>query len=147
MFTEGTFIEVPGSTVRVNATEGAAHITVRTSGLDAGHAYTLWSISFSKWENCTFGDAALGLKCGPGPSGPGSGDDGASDTGFAISQVAGHIVGKSGKANFGGTVPVVDADEAEYHIVVADHGVKVPADLPGQIRGGAPGVQVGFIVP
>jgi hypothetical protein len=130
--------EIPGTFVRVNATDGAAHITVRTTGLVGGNAYTLWSISFSHPENCEHGGGEL--LCGFGDDGPGP-------QGFAFQQVAGHIAGKSGKVNFGGTVPVVDADEAEYHIVVADHGVKDPALLPGQIKTPHPGVQIGFILP
>jgi hypothetical protein len=138
MFTLPGENEIPGTFVRVNATDGAAHINVRTTGLVGGNAYTLWSISFSHPENCEHGGGEL--KCGFGDDGPG-------DQGFAIQQVAGHIAGKSGKVNFGGTVPVVDADEAEYHIIVADHGVKVPAELPGQIKTPGPGVQIGFILP
>ena len=134
---------VPGATVQVNATAGSAHITLRTSGLVPGNAYTLWSISFSNPAGCTHGEADLGLLCGEGDDIQGGGPGG-----FAVSQVAGHIAGASGKLNFGGTVPVVNAEDAEYHIIVANHGVKVPAELPGQITTPAPDfVQIGFIHP
>lgn len=131
---------VLGATVVVNATADQAHITLRTSGLIGGNAYTLWSISFSYPQECSHGNAGLGLLCGPGDDGPGP-------QGFAIQQAAGHIVGNSGRANFGGSVPVANAAGAEYHIVVADHGPKVPADMPLQIKSPGPGVQIGFILP
>lgn len=136
-----SFTEVAGSTVRVNATSRRAHINARTSGLIGGNAYTLWSISFSNPQACSHGDAAAGLLCGPGD------DDVTGPAGFAMQLVAGHPIGKSGKANFGGSVAVENASGAEYHIVVADHGVKDPKQLPGQIKTPGPGVQIGFIVP
>jgi hypothetical protein len=136
-----SFTEVDGSTVRVNATGGRAHISVRTNGLAGGNAVTLWSISFSNPQLCTHGNAAAGLQCGPGD------DDVGGPSGFLMQLVAGHPIGTSGKADFGGSVSVENASRAEYHIVVADHGVKDSQQLPGQIKTPGPGVQIGFIVP
>jgi hypothetical protein len=130
--------DVDGATVVVNATAGQAHITLRTSGLTPGNAYTLWSISFSNPELCNHGSGEL--LCGQGDDIPGP-------HGFEMSKVAGHMAGASGKVNFGGTVSVENAAGAEYHIVVANHGPKVPADMPLQIKTPGPGVQIGFILP
>lgn len=78
----------------------------------------------------------------------GSGDDADPNTGFAVQQVAGHIIGGNGKANFGGSIPVANAAGTEYHIVVADHGPKDPQQLPEQIKSPGPDtVQIGFILP
>lgn len=92
------FAVIDDTSVSVNAIAGKANITVRTSGLTAGHAYTLWSISFSHPENCQHGDVGLGLACGIGDDGPGT-------QGFTMQLVSGHIIGASGKANFGGLGP------------------------------------------
>ena len=128
------FAEVEGSTVSlVAATDSKATITVRTSDLVAGNVYTLWGITFSYPENCIDG-------CGP--------DDEARDPvgiGFAMQLIAGHVTGASGNVNFGGSIAVVNAQGAEYHIVVAEHGALDPGIMPDQIKTPHPGVQIGFL--
>ena len=133
------FVEVDGSQVSVNATGDRARVTVKTSGLEGHYAYTLWSFSFSKPWNCSGG--ACGF------------DDTETAAqraavGYMVQFVAGHPVGGNGKVNFGGTITVPNAAGAEYHIVIADHGVKDPAQLPEQIKTPSPdGVQIGIILP
>jgi hypothetical protein len=123
--------DVVGS-VHVNATANSASVRVHTSDLNPGHAYTIWSFSFSYPGECSG-------SCGPD-------DTSNEDVGFVVQQVAGHPVGKNGKGSFGGSIPVQNASGAEYHIVVADHGLKDPALLPGQIKSGGPNQpQIGVI--
>jgi len=127
---------IDGTSVQVNATGNQARITVKTTDLYDGHAYTIWSFSFSTPGACVDG-------CGE--------DDAAdrpNDVGFAVNQVAGHVVGNGDHANFGGKIRVDDAAGAEYHIVVADHGPMDPALLPDQIKTPSlDGVQIGIILP
>jgi hypothetical protein len=66
--------------------------------------------------------------------------------GFAVQQIAGHATGADGDANFGGSIAVVNAQTAEYHIVVADHGALDPASMPDQIKTPTMNtVQIGFL--
>ena len=133
------FAVIDGSHVSVNASGDRATVNVRTRGLVSGNAYTLWSFSFSHPEHCQHGTGAA--LCGPG-------DDGAGPQGFKVQFVAGHPIGGSGKVRFGGSIVVPDAADAEYHIVIADHGATDPAQLPGQIKTPSlDGVQIGFILP
>lgn len=126
---------IEGASVQVNATSDTARIRVKTSGLEDGYAYTLWSFSFSNPGACIGG-------CGSDDA-----DDRPGLVGFAVHQVAGHIVGNGDKVNFGGSIKVENAAGAEYHIVVADHGALDPGALPGQIKTPAGGVQIGIILP
>jgi hypothetical protein len=127
---------VQDSSVSLVATSERARITVKTSGLVPGNVYTLWGISFSHPENCITPHA-----CGPGDDVPDT------PAGFAIQQVGGHVTGESGNVNFGGSIAVENAQGAEYHIVVAEHGSLDPQNMPGQIKTPGPGVQIGFIAP
>jgi hypothetical protein len=118
------FTVVEGSSASLVATGGHATITVRTSGLVPGNVYTLWGFSFSYPENCVEG-------CGF--------DDVARDPagiGFSVQQIAGHVTGESGKVNFGGSIAVANAQGAEYHVVIAEHGALDPADMPNAIKSG-----------
>ena len=124
---------VEGSTVSLIATSNRAAITVRTDGLVAGNVYTLWAFTFSTPENCVDG-------CGFDDSG-----DRPDEVGFAMQQVAGHVTGTSGNVNFGGNIAVENAQTAEYHIVVAEHGALDPGIMPDQIKTPHPGVQIGFL--
>ena len=127
------FVEVEGSVANLIATESRATITVRTNDLVAGNVYTLWGFSFSYPENCVDG-------CGFDDA-----DDRPVEVGFAVQQIGGHVTGKSGNVNFGGSIAVVNAQGAEYHIVVAEHGPLDPASMPEQIKTPHPGVQIGFL--
>ena len=130
---------IDGTQVSVNAQGGKAHVTVKTRDLVGRNAYTVWSFSFSHPEYCEHGDGDR--RCGLGDDGPG-------DQGFEVRNVAGHPVGGNGKADFGGTIDVPNAAGAEYHIIIADHGAKDPAQLPGQIKTPSTDlVQIGFILP
>jgi hypothetical protein len=136
MLTLPGFVEVQDSSASLVATSEGASITVHTSGLVPGNVYTLWGISFSHPENCNTPNA-----CGPGDDVPDT------PAGWAIQQVGGHVTGESGNVNFGGSIAVDNAQGAEYHIVVAEHGSLDPQNMPGQIKTPGPGVQIGFIAP
>ena len=135
MLTLPGFVEVDGSSVSLNATSARATIRVKTSDLVPGNVYTLWAFTFSSPENCIDG-------CGFDDS-----DDRPDEVGFAVQQVAGHVTGKSGKVNLAGSIAVANAQGAEYHIVVAEHGPLDPSIMPTQIKSPGPGVQIGFLVP
>jgi hypothetical protein len=130
--------EVVDASVDSRVTNGGAKLSIHTNGLTAGNAYTFWSISFSNPENCTHGmkDRLCGM-----------GDDGPGPQGFAINYVGGHIAGGSGNLTISGQVDVDNAANAEFHLVVADHGLKDPSLLPDQIKTPGPGVQIGFLIP
>jgi hypothetical protein len=128
---------VQDSSVSLVATSERARITVKTSGLVPGNVYTLWGISFSHPENCITPHA-----CGPDDE-----EQRPDEVGFAIQQVGGHVTGESGNVNFGGSIAVDNAQGAEYHIVVAEHGPLDPANMPAQIKTDGPGVQIGFLAP
>jgi hypothetical protein len=134
MLTLPGMAEVEGSTVSLVATDSKATITVNTGDLVAGNVYTLWAFTFSSPENCVDG-------CGF--------DDVARDAagiGFDVQQVAGHATGASDNVNFGGNIAVVNAQGAEYHIVVADHGPLDPDIMPDQIKTPSMNtVQIGFL--
>ena len=127
------FAVVEGSSVSLIATSNRAAITVRTDDLVAGNVYTLWAFTFSNPENCVEG-------CGFDDSG-----ERPDEVGFAMQQVAGHVTGTSGNVNFGGNIAVENAQGAEYHIVIAEHGALDPASMPDQIKTPHPGVQIGFL--
>jgi hypothetical protein len=134
MLTLPGMAEVEGSTVSLVATEGRASITVNTNDLVAGNVYTLWGFTFSNPENCVDGCGFDDVARDPG------------GIGFAVQQIAGHPTGANGNANFGGSIAVVDAQGAEYHIVVANHGALDPASMPDQIKTPTMDtVQIGFL--
>ena len=138
VYTLPGFALVDGASVDSVITPGGVRIKMRTNGVTSGNAYTLWSISFSNPEECAHGVGAQ--LCGPGDDGPGP-------QGFAVQQVGGNIAGASGNLTIAGRVTVDDAVNAEYHVVLADHGPKDPAQLPAQIKTPGPGVQIGFLLP
>ena len=130
----------------ITRSNGGVAIRFDSSGLGAHHAVTLWSISFDHPENCANGgplpDGRVAL-CGPGDDAPAMQEA----VGFAVQQVAGHVLGSNGNANFAGHVDVEHPFDAEFHVVLADHGPKDPAMLPDQIMSPAPGTQIAFFVP
>lgn len=135
--------EVADASASITRSNGGVTVRFDSSGFGPHHAVTLWSISFDHPGNCDYGgplpDGRVAL-CGPG-------DDTATDTGFRVQQLGGHVIGANGNANYAGHVDVDDPFGAEFHIVIADHGPKDPAQLPGQIMSPAPGSQIAFFIP
>lgn len=134
---------IDGASAKLTRTDSGLTVNVKTTGLAAGNAVTVWAVSFSNTENCDFGgllpDGTVTL-CGIG-------DDAAPDTGFQIQQLAGHVIGNGGNANFGGHVEIDNPRGAELHIAIADHGQLDPAQMPTQIMSPAQPVQIAFFVP
>ena len=108
---------VVGAKGTIHRNSSGVTINIHTVDLDPGHAYTVWVIEV----NC--GAAA----CIP-------------------IQLAGHIVGKSGKANFSGRLglnadarrAVQDPFGGDFHCIIADHGALDPEDMPDAIKTGLP---------
>jgi hypothetical protein len=111
---------VDGATASIHRNAAGVTMNIHTVGLDAGHAYTAWVFEI----NCE--------SCASGPAG-------------AI-QLTGHVVGGSGAGNFSGqlginsdlTKPVQDPLGGDFHVVIADHGLLDPADMPNAIMSGVP---------
>ncbi len=115
-----------------------ASVTLRTSQLKPGHAYTLWWAIINNPEACA---------SHPDPCTP---HDVLFNTQIVQAQVtyaAGHVVGESGRATFSAHLPAGDIDDgwfpdqgftdplgAEIHLVVNDHGPKLDEHMPDMIR-------------
>ena len=134
MLTLPGMVEVEGSSIDLTATADSAAIRVKTSGLVPGNVYTLWVFSFSNPGNCLV---------------DGCGTDDAAErpdaVGFKVQQIAGHVTGQSGNVNLAGSISVENAQGAEYHVVVAEHGALDPANMPFAIKSPGPGAQIGFL--
>jgi hypothetical protein len=126
-------VEVEGSSIDLTATTHRATIRVKTSGLVPGNVYTLWGFSFSKPGNCLDG-------CGSDDA-----EERPDAVGFKVQQIAGHVTGQSGNVNLAGSISVENAQGAEYHIVVAEHGALDSENMPEAIKSAGPGAQIGFL--
>jgi hypothetical protein len=138
-----------GVTVVGNATlkrqNGKVNLNVKTTGLEAGAAYTVWFVVFNDPAACVGGCDGDDLFTVPAAKG-------------AICYAAGHVVGNKGKGNFAanlreggancdltdfadvtGLTPLgqasglIDASSAEIHIVTRTHGAPIPGQVDEQI--------------
>ena len=128
-FSDGS--AVPGASSTLITNDSGATMTLHTSEIPAGHAVTVWWIIFNNPEECLFGTG--GLRCGEGDL------FGNPDVDASVVYAAGHVVGRSGRSNWGGWIGVGDTQDAlfgpgllnplgaDIHLIVHDHGV-VPAD-------------------
>jgi hypothetical protein len=130
---EGTAWEgqsIPGATASYRAYGDGFSATLDTSGLQPGHAVTMWVVVFNNPELCTNGVG--GLRCGEGDLIIFDGDPAIEGT---VMDGGGHIVGPDGKGNFGtykapgdnsGVVVagpgLTNPLGADVHLVVRDHG-------------------------
>lgn len=116
-------------------TSDAVTMTINTSELDGGAAYTVWWVVFNNPENCSTPN-----QC--------SADD------FAVPPVnssvlwaTGHVIGKNGVGNFAGHLKegaapgevlfgpgLTNGEGAEIHLVVRSHGQPIPGQLDEQIH-------------
>lgn len=119
-----------GSSRLVRTTRGYS-VNLSTTGLQAGHAVTLWAVIFNKPEQC-----AASPCMEPDIFNPMVMAD--------VVYTAGHVVGGSGQATFAGhrnegdasgsilpalggmAIGLMDARTAEIHFVVRDHGPILP---------------------
>lgn len=127
---------IEGSQAKLVTNDKGASLQVQTSGLTPGHALTVWWVIFNYPENCSGG------VCGMDDAFPPPGNIAA---GASVSYAAGHVIGGSGKGNFGAhisaggdaapwTMGLVKPRTAEYHFVLRDHGPAIPGIVNEQIN-------------
>jgi hypothetical protein len=130
-------VEVGTSTL--TRTGSGIALNLHTTGLQAGHAVTIWWMVFNNPEACIHGATT------PDPTDPrcGMADITNAAVGLSVLYAAGHVIDEDGVADFGaylqegdtdGALPgmklgLLDAAGADVHLVVRDHG---PAD-PGRV--------------
>ncbi len=119
---------VVGSSGTAKVNNNGATIKVKATGLEKGHAYTMWVVFFSDQNDCDGG-------CNGADLGGANG----------ITYGAGKVVGGSGNATFvarlsdgstGSRVPGVyeAGSNNEFHIVIRSHGPKIPGMVSEQIH-------------
>jgi hypothetical protein len=130
---------VADASAQLARTPNGVHASINTHDLDPG-AYTAWWIIFNNPGGCVGGcgeddvfDAGGNPRVG-GPANP------------SVARAAGHVVGGSGVASFGGSLNegdtsealfgpgLVDSSVAEIHMIVRYHGPVVPELMPGMIH-------------
>lgn len=130
---------IAGASSSYSAYEDGISAALDTSGLQPGHAVTLWVVIFNNPELCANGEG--GLRCGEGDLLIFGGDPAIEGS---VLYGAGHVVGPDGQGHFGTYVApgdtahvVVDGPGltnplgADVHLVVRDHG-PVQAGLLGE---------------
>jgi hypothetical protein len=132
-FSDGSV--VPGASSTLVRNGNGVSMTLHTSGLEPGAAYTMWWVVFNHLAECATSP------CGePDLFDP--------DVAALVTHAAGHIIGPNGTANFagslregatvdnllGGVGSLIDAWAAEIHLVVRTHGPRNPGGIPDQIH-------------
>ena len=141
-------VELAGTSSLVRTDQGIS-TTVRATGLTPGHASTIWFVVFNDPGACSDGICDV--------------QDVLANRGVpAVRFGAGHVIGESGQANFGGHLAVgntggppcaagpalgscgpglLDARTAVVHMVIRTHGAAIPELVSDQIssfNGGCP---------
>ncbi len=138
---QGPVQVVEGATATLVTNDNGASMTLQTSQLAPGHAYTIWWVAINNPAACA--------------TRPCSGADVLGNTAAVQAEVtyaAGHVVGDSGQGAFAGQLPAGDVVPggwfgngftnprvAEIHLVLHDHGPMIPDLVANQIstlRGG-----------
>ncbi len=137
---------VPDASSRLVRDDGGIAMTLQTSGLAAGDAVTVWWVVFNYPENCLYGRADLGIRCGPG-------DFKNAPVQASVLYATGHVIGGEGVGNFGAYLTISDTTGAlfglgltnprgaDVHLIVRDHGQAIPDLVAEQIssfNGGCP---------
>jgi hypothetical protein len=135
---------VAGATATLTRNKNGATVNVRTQDLEPLGTYTLWWVVFNDPAKCT-------------PPGCGEDDifnpDGTpnmeqiENVGITVLFAAGNIAGKNGRSTFAGRISegplskvilgegyLADAETAEFHMVVRNHGQPIPGLVHEQIR-------------
>jgi hypothetical protein len=131
-------------TSTLTRTDSGIALVLHTSGLQAGHAVTIWWMIFNHPQACISGAST------PTPDDPrcGMADINNSAAGLSVLYAAGNIVDEDGEADFGayrqegdtdGALPgmglgLLDAAAADVHLVVRDHGPVDPRHVVEQIH-------------
>lgn len=127
--------DVEGAAAKLTRTNSGVSYSFRTTGLDKGHVVTMWWVIFNVPEECSNPIPEIGAQCGlPDLSNP--------DVQSSVMGGQGHIVGKSGRSThaahlregeittyhpaFVGSPGLLDAMEAEIHLVLRTHGPMIP---------------------
>ena len=135
---------VEGASASVVRNDNGASVSFKARELNPDHVYTLWFVVVNSPENCA---AYPEGPCGAGPDVLGNTDGVQAD----VTYVDGIVAGGSGKGTLSGHVSegdlpnawfgnrFEDARAAEIHLVVNDHGPKIPGmadDMMHSYRGG-----------
>lgn len=123
--------EVDDGTARLTRRNSSVSFSFRTTGLEKGHAITIWWVIFNNPDACTHPNATIGSRCD-------APDLGNPDVEASVLWAAGNLAGQSGRSGFGGHLKegevttfhpafvgspgLVDAGEAEIHLVLRTHG-------------------------
>jgi len=123
--------QVPGASSTLVRTKDAITMTIHTSELDPGAAYTVWWIIFNNPDNCVGG-------CGPDDL-MRAGVDG------SVLWATAHVIGNNGVGNFAAHLEednppgfvifgpgLQDAEGAEAHFFVRTHGQPIPSQIVEQ---------------
>jgi hypothetical protein len=124
------------ATAQLVRTENGISYSIRTEGLRAGHAYTLWVVVINNPAACTVS-----------PCSPPVDIIGNAATNSQIIYGGGHVVGGDGQAGFGGHLSAGPLPEgwlanrgldnvmgAEVHLVLNDHGPVLTEFMPEMIK-------------
>jgi hypothetical protein len=129
-FSDGS--AVPGAWSALVTDGAGASLTLHTTGLAPGDVVTVWWVIFNAPQQCAHGEGPY--RCGPGDLPPFGGDGSAQPS---VLYATGHVIGGTGKADFGAHLAVDDTSGAlfgpgltnplgaDIHLVLHDHG---PAD-------------------
>ncbi len=126
-------------------------MTLRTSDLEPGAAYTMWWVVFNDPDQCKYPAPFPGAKCGEGdiflaPEVPNLEQIEAAK--IWVGRAAGHVIGMNSVGAFAGHLSVGDTSEmilgfpgglinpegAEIHLVVRSHGEPIPGEVADQIH-------------
>lgn len=129
--------EVEGSEATLSKSKEGIEFSVRTSRLTPGNAYTVWIMAFNDPDACGGANAPPGHMCGPE-------DMGNPDAGFSLMFGAGKLVEGETETFTGGRMTgdksgvevgdgLADAEKAEIHFRVRDHGPAQPGMEKEQI--------------
>jgi len=128
---------VPYAGAQLARTDGGVSASIHSVGLPGDHAYTVWWVVFNDPSGCVDGCGLDDVLAAVGPSANNNPAD------IGVFYMAGHYVGAHGVAGFGASLregdasycvpagdgpfsalcnPLIDAETADIHLVVRDHG-------------------------
>lgn len=130
---------VAGGSATLVRNGSGVRMTLHTSQLNPGGAYTVWWVIFNDPDACTEGVPDLGLRCSEE-------DLGSPAVAASVLLATGHVVGKNGRGNFGAHLStgqltndvlfgpgLLDPLGAEIHLIVRGHGDPIPGLVKAQI--------------
>lgn len=128
---------VPGASSTLRRSADGVSFSLQTTGLPAGHAFTVWALIFNNPSAC------------PGPCNESTRDLNIAGVQGSVQHFAGHVVGDTvtfaGRVSVGDGLVGNDLDQvrgpglldpygAEIHLIVRDHGVVLPGSLVDQFN-------------